>query len=426
MRRLLSWFAAAVLFATRLAAQPTNQTKPLIQTKPIARPLAYKHPIEDKNFYLLAQIEGAPELVKTMRGDATLSRITTARIEALANAVKTCKTEIECYAAALKWTAADSEEVRQSLARLHDSSQAVRTFADRLKAGGMYVRYNGLPGAEFLAKAWDDCVAGMNRAIDVYGLGVAPRYPAIDSPTYDPKVAAGARGVATLAAVLQDDSASLELFFLPALRFALGLMDFNHRDEAGRFEPMEKGENAAAYRKIGTTQWSRYPYSVIVVPGAGNDQPGIRLSGSGKLRVQLAAKRYRDGKAPFILVSGGFVHPAQTPYAEAIEMKRELMEKYAIPESAILVDPHARHTTTNIRNAARIMYRYGMPFEARALITTDAGQSASIEAPSFETRCVREMGIMPLKVLGRVSAFDLEFVPLIESLQADPTDPLDP
>jgi hypothetical protein len=203
-------------------------------------------------------------------------------------------------------------------------------------------------------------------------------------------------------------------------------LDVNHRDEAGRFEPMEKGPNAAAYRNIVTTDWKRYPYSVIVVPGSGNDQPGIALSGAGKLRVQLAAKRYRDGKAPFILVSGGFVHPMQTPYAEAIEMKRELMAKYGIPESAILVDPHARHTTTNIRNAARIMYRYGMPFAAKALITTDPSQSASIENPNFAQRCLNELGYVPHRLLGRTSLFDLEFVPLLDSLQADPLDPLDP
>jgi len=203
-------------------------------------------------------------------------------------------------------------------------------------------------------------------------------------------------------------------------------MDINLRDEAGRFEPMERGENAAAFRKIASTQWSRYPYTVIVVPGAGNDRPGVRLSPGGKMRVELAAKRYRDGKAPFILVSGGFVHPNQTPYAEAIEMKRELMEKYSIPEDAILIDPHARHTTTNIRNAARIMFRYGMPFEATALITTDPGQSASIENSNFETRCLRELGYVPHKLLRRTSAFDLEFVPKLESLQSDPQDPLDP
>jgi uncharacterized SAM-binding protein YcdF (DUF218 family) len=31
-------------------------------------------------------------------------------------------------------------------------------------------------------------------------------------------------------------------------------------------------------------------------------------------------------------------------------MKRQLVALFGIPESAILVDPHARHTTTNLRN----------------------------------------------------------------------------
>jgi hypothetical protein len=325
----------------------------------------------------------------------------------------------------LKWSDGDAEEARLALARLAGTA-AFHEMLQRLRASGMYVRYNRLEDAEMLSRAWMDGVHALNHAIDVYGLGVAPRYPAIDSATLDVKTEAGARTVATLAGVLEDGRASLELFFQPALRFALGLMDLNDRDEAGRFEPMEKSENAAAFRKIKSTDWKRYPYTVIVVPGAGNDRPGVRLSPYGKLRVELAAKRYREGKAPFILVSGGFVHPVQTPYSEAIEMKHELIEKYAIPEEAILVDPHARHTTTNLRNAARIMYRYGMPFESKALITTDPGQSGSIEKPDFDARCMREIGYLPHKILGRISPFDLEFVPKIDSLQLDPVDLLDP
>lgn len=56
-----------------------------------------------------------------------------------------------------------------------------------------------------------DGIHGVNRAIDVYGLGVAARYPAINAPTYDVKSEAGARAVATLAAVLEDDRGSLNL-----------------------------------------------------------------------------------------------------------------------------------------------------------------------------------------------------------------------
>jgi len=85
----------------------------------------------------------------------------------------------------------------------------------------------------------------------------------------------------------------------------------------------------------------------------------------------------------------------KTPFCEAIEMKQALMAEYGIPADAILIDPHARHTTTNIRNAARLLYCYGFPFEKTALITTDQGQSASIEAPTFAQCCINERGYLP-------------------------------
>ena len=229
-----------------------------------------------------------------------------------------------------------------------------------------------------------------------------------------------------LTATLEDDRANFALFSSPSMRFALQLMWLNHRDEAGRFEPLETGENAQAFRRIKSVDWTKYPYSVIVVPGAGNDLPGFRLSPEGKLRDEIAAKRLREGKAPFLLVSGGFVHPSQTEFAEAIEMKRDLMARFRIPADAILIDPHARHTTTNIRNAARLIYRYGMPFDKKALVTTDLSQSQNIESAAFEKRCVEELGYLPYRILGRTSPFDLEFRPALDALQADPQDPLDP
>ena len=102
------------------------------------------------------------------------------------------------------------------------------------------------------------------------------------------------------------------------------------------------------------------------------------------------------------------------------------MARFGIPEAAILVDPHARHTTTNLRNAARLLYRYGMPFDRKALVSTDPGQSQYIENPLFAKRCLEELGYPPVRVLARVSPFDLEFQPLKESLHSDPRDPLDP
>jgi len=143
-------------------------------------------------------------------------------------------------------------------------------------------------------------------------------------------------------------------------------------------------------------------------------------------RFRLAVKRFRENKAPLILVSGGFVHPAQTPCCEAIEMKKMLMASFGLSDDSILVDPFARHTTTNIRNAVREIYRYGIPFGKRALIVTDSHQSLNIQDPKFGSRCLSELRYCPYQSLTRLSPDDLAFVPNIESLQADSMDPLDP
>jgi hypothetical protein len=165
---------------------------------------------------------------------------------------------------------------------------------------------------------------------------------------------------------------------------------------------------------------------VIVVPGAGNEKENVAFSPWGKLRITIAVRRYREGKAPFILVSGGYVHPSQTIYCEALEMKQSLMADFNIPEEAILIDPHARHTTTNLRNANRQIYRYGLPFDKPALIATDQDQSSYISGAVFEKRCLEELGYQPALALKRLSPFGLSFLPNIESLQSDARDPLDP
>ncbi len=395
--------------------------------QPVHAPVRLEAPVQDKNFYLLSMLERTPDVRDAVKADPALARIAAERLAALDKAAKTCDLDLDCYAAAFQWSDAQSKEAARALAALYRTSPALRRLADGpLRESGMYVRYQSLGGDQLLDHAWEDCIHGINRIIDVYGLGKAPRYPAIDSITYDAKSDAWRHIVQNLAAMLEDNRANLALFSSPSMRFALELMWLNHRDEAGRFEPMETGENALAYRRIKSVDWTKYPYSVIVVPGAGNDLPGFRLSPEGKLRDEIAVKRFREGKAPFLLVSGGFVHPSQTEFAEAIEMKRDLMTRFGVPADAILIDPHARHTTTNMRNAARLMYRYGMPFDKKALVTTDPGQSQNIESAAFDKRCMDELGYAPQQILGRTSPFDLEFRPTLDSLQADPQDPLDP
>lgn len=390
-------------------------------------PLVLTSPVQDKNFYLLSMIERSAPVRQAVKADLGLAKLTDAKRESLAHAVKSCGADLECYAAAMKWTDSESVTTARALIELSRQSDAVKRVIDGpLRASGMFQRYADRSDEELLSQAWIDSAKGVNNIIDIYGTGKAGRYPAIDSVTYDLKSDSYHNMVRSLAAVLDDQGSDLELFFQPSLKFALMLLAVNARDEAGRLEPLESGENAAAIRKIPSLVWSRYPYSVIVVPGSGPDRLGVNLSPAGRLRAILTAKRFREGKAPLLLLSGGYVHPSQTPFAEAVEMKKYLVAEMGIPADAILIDPHARHTTTNIRNAARQIYRYGIPFDKVALITTDESQSSNIESPSFVARCMRELGYKPYELGKRLSPFDLEFRPTIESLHADPTDPLDP
>lgn len=176
-----------------------------------------------------------------------------------------------------------------------------------------------------------------------------------------------------------------------------------------------------------SVDWSRYSYAAILVPGMGPELPGVPLSPMGRFRVVAAANLYKSGRAPFLLLSGGYVHPRQTPYNEAVEMKKVLMRDFQIPEEAILIDPHARHTTTNLRNAARILFRDSLPLDKPVWIVSDIYQSRYIESQGFADRCSRELGYRPFRKLTRLSPNDLEWVPdYLASLVQDPRDPLDP
>jgi hypothetical protein len=216
------------------------------------------------------------------------------------------------------------------------------------------------------------------------------------------------------------------LFFEPTLNFALKLLEINRRDEAGRYEPLERGENKAAVRNLSKIKWSDYPYTFILVLGSGGRDLTTRISPIGAQRTDVAAQLFLQHKAPLIMVSGGHVHPMQTPYCEAIEMKKYLMAKYKIPETSILVEPHARHTTTNFRNAARLAIRYGLPADRTALVTSSEDHIASSARDEFRTRNINELGYFPVEYIRQVSPVAAEFKPSAASLFFDANDPLDP
>ena len=100
----------------------------------------------------------------------------------------------------------------------------IRALADGpLRASGAYVRYQDLDGAAMLERAWAECIRGINRAIDVYALGKAPRYAAIDSVMYDAKSDAYRRVIQHLSAVLREERANFDLAFAPQIN------DYNGR-----------------------------------------------------------------------------------------------------------------------------------------------------------------------------------------------------
>ena len=116
------------------------------------------------------------------------------------------------------------------------------------------------------------------------------------------------------------------------------------------------------------------PYDLLIVPGYTPDdgeQPLARVHPIAAARLDEAIALYRAGKARIILVAGGNVHPVGTPYPEAISMKVYLL-RHGLPESAIVVEPCARHSTTNLRNAGRFMLKYHL---RTALVVTSADQA---------------------------------------------------
>jgi hypothetical protein len=392
-----------------------------------ATPFTLQHPVQDKNFYLLSLIENDARVRAAIAADPAISGIAAKRQSAAAYAQSACKGDATCLLKPFLWTDEEIRAVSVALERLASTNPRARAMvATKLRPSHAYILFEGQSSGRLLAYAWQVCAGGLNEVISVYGLGLAPRYPLIDSMSTDAKSPKFQQQAASLATSDAAPSQSSSLFFEPSLQAALALLSLNHRDEAGRHEPMETGVNHSAVKLMASTPWRKYPYTVIIVPGAGPSKYDTPLSKQGRQRCALAAQALRNGKAPFILVSGGYVHPAQTHFSEAIEMKKTLIDEFHVPESAILVDPHARHTTTNMRNAAREIFRYNMPTDRPAIVVSDASQITYIAAKSLADRCLRELGYVPYRILRRDGDTNLVVMPLIESLEQDPLEPLDP
>ena len=336
----------------------------------------------------------AVERVKAQPGVAAMLADRAARRTA-------CAQDLACLAQAMVWTAADSTPL----------VAAVPAPATRADDGAA-------------AQAARE-IEGINTILRSYALAQVPRYPAIDGAgTIDPlELRARVQAADWLARAPRAGSAQA---LDPSIDFALALLDVSDRTDAIGFDPITGGLNAPAAKRARALDWSRWRYSALILTGVGPETSDAALSPYGKYHVRLAADRFARGDIAFILLTGGRAHPRATRFTEAEQMRSALIDRYGIPAEAILIEPYARHTTTNLRNATRVLAAVGVPLDRDTLIVCNPNQSDMIASAAFAQRNRTELGYEPGTVGRRLSPTELEFRPSPRSLRIDPRDPLDP
>ncbi|WP_293878326.1 YdcF family protein [Sphingomonas sp. UBA978] len=348
-------------------------------------------------FPLLSAIGADPAAVARLRARPGIAAMLADR----AGRRTACGQDLTCIAQALVWTPAEAATL----------VGAIPTDAPAADDGAA-------------AQAQRE-IDGVNVVLRTFGLGQVPRYPLIDGAgMIDPQeTRARLQAAEWLTRTPRAGSAQA---LDGSVEFALALLDASDRTDAIAFDPLTGGLNAAAFRRAGTLDWKRWRYSALILTGVGPETPDMPLSPFGKYHVRLAAERFARGEMPFIIVTGGRAHPRATRFTEAEQMRTALIDRYGVPADAILVEPYARHTTTNLRNAARMLATLAAPAGMTALIVCNPGQSEMIASPAFAQRNLTELGYAPGRVGQRLSPTELEFQPASASLRVDPRDPLDP
>lgn len=371
--------------------------------------------LRSKLFYLPVQLNAR----KALMNDAEMQQLGHAYHARVQQARRECK-HAACYAAALHLK---QEEVLQTGNRLvahYLRGNDMKKVVQAVRATGYYNKGSMLSDTSLLRFAWEQTAAGMNYIFDIYLAGKRPRYAAIDSVSLNVN---SASFISLTEKMLDRQPASGPYYTLP-MALAMDVLMLNGRDEAARYEPLTAGQNAKAYARISRTAWDKYPYTALLVPGYGPDKPGVRIDYRAVARCKMAAERFNRKMAPFIIVSGGHVYPHRTPYSEAVEMKRYLVQELKIPEVAIIIEPHARHTTTNMRNAGRLMYRFHMPLNKPALVVTDSAQILMIA--NLDERCMRELGTIPYRDVKVLNQNEASFYPVAHCFFINVFDVLDP
>lgn len=372
--------------------------------------------------YFTMVMDGSAEVKRQISQDTELRRIA----EQVYSRLEQSGDDPEDIAKSLLLTETESVMIGDRMAHLLRGSRQLKALFERdLIGSGCYYTHTGSSSdEEILRAALSQDIEALNQVIRVYGAGDKPRYK-IDSISWQ-------QGGKTHRMLLSESKDLLlqlgkerELYYALPLYAAELFLDINDRDEPSVFEPLGKGENQAAYRLIPTTEWRKYEYSAVLILGFGPDNYRFPLNPGGKIRLRAAAEKFKSGVAPFIIVSGGKVYPYKTQNVEAYGMKQYLVKECGIPSDRIIIEPHARHTTSNIRNTARIMYRQGFPMDKPFIVSSSESHIDAVMSQAFQERCKREMGLQPCKYGRRIGKIFAELIPLECSLQINTADPLD-
>ncbi len=135
-----------------------------------------------------------------------------------------------------------------------------------------------------------------------------------------------------------------------------------------------------------------FKYHLIIVPGYAEKHQEEIVNIRMKERLDAAVYAFKNSNIPLLLLSGGNVSPNGTRFNEAMEMKRILLIKYKIPEHHIIIEPYARNSITNLRNAGRFMLSYNLK---KAIIITSPAQNIYFgmsEESSFKQRSITLLG----------------------------------
>lgn len=383
--------------------------------------------MKNKLFYFLSVIHSDTKASSTIEKNKVLKEISAAQLSRTAQSLQSGHKSGKYYAESIRWSDKEIVLAGDELLKLLKNKKTRNRIIKKLKASGHYSLYHDLSDTSFIRTVWENNAHGINRIFHVYLGGNPPkRYAAIDSISYkqdDPGFVKKVDSAFTVIIASLKNKSHVPFCEL-SLKLALAVLEINGRDEAARYEPLTEGYNARSFMDVKTIDWDSYRYSMLLVPGFGPEKDGVRLHEKGIARCKMAAERFKRGWAPFIMVSGGHVYPFRTPFSEAVEMRRYLIEELNIPENAIIIEPHARHTTTNIRNASRLLYRFGMPDTKKGLVVTDAAQTKMIE--SLDARCMRELGYVPYIDVKVLNENEVEFSPSPQVFQINLEDILDP